>query len=275
MSEQHTIPNVIEPLDYEAILARRKDAFVALWPADQQAGWRDTLALESEPVTKLLEESAYLELLLRTRINHAAAANLLAYATDRDLDRLAEFYGLTRLPDERDTAFRERVRERVRGSSTAGPAAHYRRHALSADPGIKDAYVDSPRPGEVRISILPADGALVQKVREHIHREDIRVLTDTVKVLGAGIQGADIEADIVLLPDAPGDNLDGLAQSLRDAIAGLGLGRDLTRSWIIRTLQQPHVQSVILKYPQRDIAVEAYQYAEAGKITLNLKGRAY
>ena len=275
MSDQHTIPNVIESLDYETILERRKAAFIALWPAAEQPAWRDTLMLESEPVTKLLEESAYLELLLRTRINHAAASNLLAFAGDRDLDRLADFYGMARQGDEGDAAFRERIRERVRGSSTAGPAAHYRRHALSADPAVKDIYVDSPRAGEVRISVLPADNALVQKVRDHIFRDDIRVLTDSVTVMGAGIQRVDIEADIVLLPDAGSDNLDALAQTLRDAIATLGLGRDLTRSWIIGILQQPHVQSVQLKKPLRDITVDAHQYAQAAQITLTLKGRAY
>ena len=104
MSEQHTIPNVIESLDYETILERRKAAFIALWPVSEQQAWRDTLMLESEPVTKLLEESAYLELLLRTRINHAAASNLLAFAGDRDLDRLADFYGMARQGDEGDDA---------------------------------------------------------------------------------------------------------------------------------------------------------------------------
>ena len=93
-----SLPNVIEELDYETILARRKAAFVALWPEEKRDYWRNTLDLESEPVTKVLEESAYLELLLRTRINHAARANLLAFATDRDLDRLADFYGLSRNP---------------------------------------------------------------------------------------------------------------------------------------------------------------------------------
>lgn len=269
------IPNIIETLDYETILARRKAAFVALWPVAEQQAWRDTLELESEPVTKLLEESAYLELLLRTRINHAAAANLLAFATDRDLDRLGDFYGMARRAEEGDEAFRARIRERVRGSSTAGPAAHYRWQAMGASPAIRDVHVDSPRPGLVRLSVLPADPALADAVRAHITRDDVRVLTDTVTVVAAEEKTADIEADIILLPDAPTDDLAALADHLRAAITALGLGRDLTRSWIIRTLQQPHVQSVRLKTPAADIAIAAHQAAAAGNITLHHQGRAY
>ena len=49
-------PVVIEQIDYEAILAGRKAYAVSLWPADQQAEVAATLALESEPLTKLLQE---------------------------------------------------------------------------------------------------------------------------------------------------------------------------------------------------------------------------
>ncbi len=44
-----------------------------------------TLELESEPATKLLQENAYRELLLRQRINEAAQAVMVAYAMGGDL----------------------------------------------------------------------------------------------------------------------------------------------------------------------------------------------
>ncbi len=48
--------------DLETLLAERKAAFVALYPVDEQDAVRRTLALESEPVTKLLlQESTYRE----------------------------------------------------------------------------------------------------------------------------------------------------------------------------------------------------------------------
>ena len=275
-----SLPNVIEELDYETILARRKAAFVALWPEEKRNYWRNTLDLESEPVTKVLEESAYLELLLRTRINHAARANLLAFATDRDLDRLADFYGLTRNPGESDEAFRARIRERVRGSSTAGPAAHYRWHALSADPAIRDAHVDSPRPGLVRISITSHSGTvdtdLLARTRDYLNRNDIRVLTDTLDIRAATVKTIDVAATIWLLPDGNADLINTLPDTLRAAVGSqLGLGRDLTRSWLIRTLHAEGVQRLILTAPAQDVVIAADEAASIGAVKLTLGGRDY
>lgn len=274
------IPNVIEALDYETILTRRKAAFVARWPQDQQQAWRDTLALESSPVTKLLEENAYLELLLRARINDAAASNLLAFARDRDLDRLADFYGLTRRAGESDEAFRIRIRERIRGASTAGPAAHYRWHALSADPRIKDAHVDSPRPGLVRISITSHSGSvdddLLARARDYLNRNDIRVLTDTLDIRAATVKTIDIAATIWLLPDGNADLINTLPDTLRAAVGSqLGLGRDLTRSWLIRTLHAEGVQRLILTAPAQDVVIAADEAASIGAVKLTLGGRDY
>jgi phage baseplate assembly protein W len=64
-------PQIVDVPDFETLLAERKAAFVALYPADEQDAVRRTLALESEPVTKLLQESTYREILLRQRINEA------------------------------------------------------------------------------------------------------------------------------------------------------------------------------------------------------------
>lgn len=274
------IPNVIEALDYETILTRRKAAFVARWPQDQQQAWRDTLALESSPVTKLLEENAYLELLLRARINDAAASNLLAFARDRDLDRLADFYGLERRADESDEAFRARIRERIRGASTAGPAAHYRWHALSADPAIRDAHVDSPRPGLVRISITSHSGTvdtdLLARTRDYLNRNDIRVLTDTLDIRAATVKTIDVAATIWLLPDGNADLIHTLPDTLRTAVGTqLGLGRDLTRSWLIRTLHANGVQRVVLTTPAQDVVIAADEAAAIGAVKLTLGGRDY
>ena len=253
------IPNVIESLDYETILTRRKAAFVARWPQDQQQAWRDTLALESSPVTKLLEENAYLELLLRARIHDA---------------------GLERRADESDEAFRARIRERIRGASTAGPAAHYRWHALSADPAIRDAHVDSPRPGLVRISITSHSGTvdtdLLARTRDHLNRNDIRVLTDTLDIRAATVKTIDIAATIWLLPDGNADLINTLPDTLRAAVGSqLGLGRDLTRSWLIRTLHAEGVQRLILTAPAQDVVIAADEAASIGAVKLTLGGRDY
>ncbi|MDU6412813.1 MAG: baseplate assembly protein, partial [Yersiniaceae bacterium] len=90
-------PVVVEALDYETLLAERKATLVSLYPEDQQEAVARTLALESEPVVKLLQENAYRELILRQRVNEAAKANMVAYANDADLDQLGANNGVTRL----------------------------------------------------------------------------------------------------------------------------------------------------------------------------------
>ena len=83
-------PNVIEPLDFEVIFARKLAQLIELDPSF------DAL-VESDPAYKVLQVAAYDELLLRQRINEAAKAVMLAYANDEDLDQLAANFQLKRL----------------------------------------------------------------------------------------------------------------------------------------------------------------------------------
>ena len=69
-------PAVVEPLDAEAIIAEAKAWLLAVMPS-----LADTLDLESEPVTKLIELLSYRELLVRARVNDGARATMLATAT--------------------------------------------------------------------------------------------------------------------------------------------------------------------------------------------------
>lgn len=150
-------PNVVEPLDFELIFEQRKSALIALYPPEQQADIAATLALESEPLTKHLQENAYRELLLRKRINEAAQAVMLSYANDADLDHLGALFGVIRLqlqPGEPDKSIppvmesnedlRRRIQLALEGFSTAGPEGAYIFHALSATAHVKDASADAP-----------------------------------------------------------------------------------------------------------------------------------
>ena len=90
-------PNVVEPLDFETILANNKQLLVALYPSEQQTDITQVLALESEPLTKLLQVFAYRELLLRARVNDAAKAVMLSYAKKTDLDQIGANFKVERL----------------------------------------------------------------------------------------------------------------------------------------------------------------------------------
>ncbi len=173
-------PDIIEMLDFETILDARKARFVSLYPIEEQPAIAARLALESDPVVKMLEENAYRELILRQRVNDAAKASLLAYAERADLDNRAADYGVQRLtiraadPDavppvtavmESDEALRYRTRLSLEALSVAGSSGAYEYHAMSSSAELVHVSVDSPRfsgvavPAAVKAQ-LPA-GAIV------------------------------------------------------------------------------------------------------------------
>ena len=89
-------PNVVEPLDYETLFAERKATLISCTrPTNRLLPelWRLNRSLSS----KLLQENAYREVLLRQRVNDAAKAVMLAHATGEDLDQLGANFNTPRL----------------------------------------------------------------------------------------------------------------------------------------------------------------------------------
>lgn len=266
-------PLIIEELDYEAIL----QAMIA----DLQS--RDpayTEILESDPGVKILEVAAARELILRQRINDALKATLLRYAIGADLENLGAFYGVNRLQDETDDELRDRTIERIMGSSTAGGRSWYRYQALTASPVIADVNVDSPFPGEVRVSVLSKQGngiataELLAAVDAVVQADAVRVITDTVTTVSAQIVTVNVQAQIWLLPEAPATVFTNLEQTLRTAFtAESGLGWDVTLSWLIAKLQQPGVQRVMLQAPTQGVICDANMAPALGTVQLTLMGR--
>ena len=266
-------PAVIETLSFETIFSELQAEFQSRYP-DYSA------LLASDPAIKLLEVAAYREVLLRNRINEAAKASLLAFATGSDLDHLAAFYGVTRLTDETDEALRLRTRQRIIGFANAGGAAHYRYWALSASPEVADVEVDSPEPGRVRISVLAkgeeqtVSNAVLDAVRSVVLRDDIRVLTDTIEVVPAELMPVTVHARLWLYPDAPMETLTSIQAVFAFTLAACaGLGWDLTRSWIIGQLQRAGVHKVELLLPTTDIRVAANQAVRLLSLNLEFAGR--
>ena len=190
-------PDVIETLDFENLLTDYINDFKARNP-------NYSTLLESDPAIILMQVVAYREMLLRSRINEAAKANMLAYATSGDLDNLAALFGVERLIDETDERLRERTSLALEGFSTAGPAGAYIFHTLSAANDIKSVSVKSPNPGEVLVTILSDidDGTpsqdLIDTVLTKLNEDDIRPLTDLVSVQGAEIINYQVEAVITV-----------------------------------------------------------------------------
>ena len=124
-------PNVVEPLDFEAIYQAQLADFRARLPE-----WN--AVLESDPVLKLLEATAYRELLLRQRVNEAAKGVMLAYAAGPDLDQIGALFGVSRLDGEDDTRLRYRVQQGFAALGAAGPVQAYRAHAMAVSIDVID-----------------------------------------------------------------------------------------------------------------------------------------
>lgn len=262
-------PQIVDVPDFETLLAERKAEFVALHPKDEQEAVMRTLELESEPVTKLLQENAYRELLLRQRINEAAQAVMVAYAMGGDLDHLAANYNVKRLTVtpadddavppvaavmESDEALRLRVPAAFEGLSVAGPTAAYEFHARSADGRVADASATSPAPAEVVLTVLSREGDgtaekdLLDVVEKALNSENVRPVADRLTVRSAEIIPYRVEATIFLYPGPEAEPVMAAAKaSLQRYIASqTRLGRDIRRSAIFAALHVEGVQRVEL-----------------------------
>lgn len=270
-------PDVLEPLDYESILAAMLADLRARHPAF------DAL-VESDPAYKLLEVCAYRELLLRHRVNEAARAVMMAYALGNDLDQLAGNYGVARLlitpvddttnpPTpavyEDDDAFRGRVLLSLEGYTTAGSRGSYKFHALSASSDVKDVGVTSLEPGTVNIAVLSRTGTgaapagTIAAVTAALNAETVRPLCDTVQIQSASIVNYAVDATLSVYFGVDQAAIQAAALASLDAYLAaqhqLALG--VSRSGIMAALHQPGVRSVTLTSPAADVACNWMQAA--------------
>lgn len=254
-----------------------------LYPPEQRAAMAKALQLESEPALKLLQENAYLEIMLRQRINDAARARMLAYAKGNDLEHIAANYNVRRLAVspvdpaanppaaavmEDDDSLTERTQLAFEGLSTAGPREAYKFHARSADGRIADISATSPEPCEVVITVLgvKGDGSVGQNVLDNVDAalsdEDVRPMADRLTVQSAGIIRYGIDATVYTKTTGPERELV-LAESRRriDAFrkASRRLGRDIDRSAINNAQFAEGVSRVEIRQPAVDVTLDETQ----------------
>ncbi|MDI3292532.1 baseplate assembly protein [Janthinobacterium tructae] len=286
-------PSVVEVLDFETILANRKTHLVSLLPEAERAAVTALLELESEPATKLLEENAYQETILRNRVNEAGKAVMLAFALDGDLDQLGANVNVARLvitpanPNalppvaavmEDNDAYRLRIQEAPDGLSVAGPKASYEFHARSSDGRVKDASATSPAPASVTVTVLAnndtgiADAALLAIVARALNAEEVRPLGDRLTVQAAQVIDYQIEAtlfigvgpEVPILLDAAHANAVRVSQPRRP------LGHSIYRSACSAAVHVEGVRKVVLTSPAADIELNATQAARCTAIKLNV-----
>lgn len=267
-------PDVVETLDYEVILAAML--------ADLQV--RDetfTALVESDPAYKILEVAAYRETLLRARINDAAKAVMLAYATANDLDNIVALFGVERLDGEGDSALRLRAHLALEGYSTAGPVGSYTFHALSADATVKDVDIASPDPGDVVVTVLSTvgdgtpDSDLLDLVEATLNDEEIRPLTDAVTVQAATIVEYTVDAELYLYggPDAETVRAEAESRLLTYLSDHHRLGHDITLSGLFAALHvEGAVQRVELTEPSETLVIAADEAAYCTSVSVVVAG---
>lgn len=237
-------PEVVETLDFETILQVHRADLLARYPEAAAV-----IDLESEPLNKLLQAHAYRELLYRQRVNEAARAHLLAFATGADLDHKAAFYGLTRLAGESDERLRARVQLRIKSLAGNGTREAYELTAMTASQNVRDARATQPFPGRVHLLLWCHDAAQAEAtldtVLAAINADDGRPLGVPVTVALARARAINITAAIEREAGAPADLAQRLVVMLADALAGYArLGRDVPRSWITARLHTAQVAAV-------------------------------
>lgn len=265
------VPTVVEQIDYETILLERKAALINLWPADQQAEIAGRLALESEPLTKLVQENAYREMVWRQRVNEASQAVMLSSAKGQDLDQIAANYNVTRLvirkavpkaippvseERESDDSLRERTQMAFEGLSTAGPRNAYIFHARGADGRVADASAVSPSPAVAVVTVQSSSGdgsagqSLLDAVFAYLNDEDRRPVADRLTVQGAEILRYKIKARLTL--GTPGPESEPIVAAAQQKVQSYvqqrrRLGMQVSESAIHAALHVEGVRKVVLE----------------------------
>lgn len=281
-------PAVVETLDYELILSQML--------ADLQA--RDpvfTALVESDPAYKILEVAAFRELLLRQRVNDAAKAVMLAFATGSDLDQIGANYSVQRLvldegdPSavppvlptyESDDDFRARIQLSPEGYTTAGSEGSYVFHGLGSDADVKDVQAVSPTPGQVTVYVLSRTGTgaasadLLAAVSSTLNAEKVRPMTDQVTVMSASIVNYTITAELVVYPGPDPTVVQSASIAAVTAYAEeqRRIGYDVTLSGIYAALHQPGVQRVNLTAPAANLTIGDGQASYCTSINVTVAG---
>lgn len=284
-------PQVVEQLDYEQILTERKAYTVSLWPVAEQAEIATRLALESDPISKLVQENAYRELLWRQRVNEAALATMLAKAKGTDLIQIAANYNVEQLVVtpatddapavmESDEALRERTQMAFEGLSTAGPRNSYIFHARSASGLVADATAESPSPAVVVVTVQAlqgdgsADEALLATVMAYLSDDDRRPLGDRLTVQSAEVIPYSVTAQLHLATTGP--EAEPIRQAAETALLALvntrrRLGVEVSASAIYAALHVEGVRRVVLT-GWADINPTSAQAAYCTGVTVTVAG---
>ncbi|OQK44016.1 phage-related baseplate assembly protein [Vibrio vulnificus] len=195
-------PEVVTQLDAKSILERMLARYAEL----SSVG----LPKVGDPIYNAYSSMAEEVTRARQEFQDISLENMVAYASGKNLQRLADWRDLEKFPTESDDEFRRRVQMAPEGFSTAGPDGAYIFHALAADENVLDARPLSPDGFKVDLFILSREGSgvasadLCERVFKYVSKETKRPLNDELVVKSAEISSYRIVVELEL-PQGPGE----------------------------------------------------------------------
>lgn len=266
-------PLAIKGLDVEAIIAERKAALVATGP-DFGIDF-DLPSAEGDAANWHQRVDGYRELLAYAAINDAVRAVMVAFAVGADLEHLAAFYGITRriitpasgnapAEMENDAELRRRVLLAPEAFATAGTHGGYLFHALTSDTGVINADVwADPAAGTAHVAIQARDGLagaseeLVERVRMHLARKDIKPLTDIISVRSVTTHEYAIS---VIVYAQPGPDPVAVKTLVEDSLTAMAASRriparDVPVSAVTAAATVGPVDRVVVESPLADVVM--------------------
>ena len=266
-------PNVIEVIDYEKLLSIYKAQVLAKNPNLAAA-----LNLEQSPTNIILEAEAYGETIVRERINAAARACMLPFATKSDLDVIGARFNVERMAGEDDPRLRRRIQLSMESFTTAGSPGSYIFHALSTSLDVKDVSAVAERgTGRVTVTIM-ANGTnpvptstLIDAIYDRLMSDGIKPLTDDISVLPVTKIPTDIQANITLYPGPDASlviaDINRSLTSLRNRVTQIG--KDLKRSAVIAALTQEGVQNVDIDCEDINVGTSAVVWINSASVNVS------
>lgn len=271
-------PKIIEEIDFEQILAQKKQIVLAKKPELQAA-----MALEQSAQNIILQPGAYREMLLRQRGNAIARARYLYFAQGSEIDHLGFFYDCIRMVGESDERYKQRIVLAIQGRSTGGTEPRYKLIAMSASLRVADAvvYTEGFDP-TIKVAIFAtdnngvADAALITQVETALNHKDRRMVNDIIQVRSAVINVVNVNANIVLFPGTSSD----IVSTIKSTLPTLwrsesGLGRDLTTDWLRSKMMQPGVYGVDIVTPAQNVVMQPFEAVRIGTVTITVTRRDY
>lgn len=260
-------PDLVETIDYESIVDRKHSEFKEAYPEHAEL-------LESDPATYLIETAAYDEMDLRQRINDASRRVMLAFATGTDLEHLGAPFGVTRLDEESDDAFRTRIQESVDGYSAGGHEAAYRYLAKSVSSHVIDIATTRPIPGSTIVYVL-TDGTegIIDEVKSTLLEKDKKQLCANVTVQPAETKAFSVSYKLTLYA---GPSETPIVQAVKKSIETLSdkkraLGESIPTSALDAAAYVEGVYKLTRISPGNDIICSETEFPDLESITISVE----